>query len=60
MTYQEQIDSLKVLLDEAETNYAHTMATGDWVACSAAKSKVAKIRNRIGTIIKANMKYGNF
>ena len=55
MTIDEQITDLKLILDHVETEYQHTMATGDWVACSAAKSKVAKVRNRIGKLIKIRM-----
>ena len=53
----QQINDLKLLLDSVETEYAHTLATGDWVACSAAKSRVAKVRNRIGKLIKTRMQY---
>ena len=55
MTIDQQISDLKALLGYAETQYAHTIASGDWVACSAAKSKVAKVRNRIGKLIKIRM-----
>jgi hypothetical protein len=55
MTIDQQISDLKVLLDQLETEYAHTIASGDWSACSAAKGKVAKVRNRIGKLIKVRM-----
>jgi len=55
MTTDQQISDLKVLLDHLETEYAHSIASGDWVACSAAKGKVAKVRNRIGKLIKVRM-----
>lgn len=55
MTIDQQISDLKALLSHVETQYAHTIASGDWVACSAAKSKVAKVRNRIGKLIKIRM-----
>ena len=50
-----ELETLKALLTDAETDYQHCMARGDWESCSAAKSKVAKIRNRIGRIIKERM-----
>lgn len=54
----QQISDLKLILDQVETDYAHTIATGDWVACSAAKGKVNKVRNRIGKLIKLRMQLG--
>lgn len=50
-----ELNTLKVLLADAETDYQHCMARGDWEQCSAAKAKVAKIRNRIGRLIKQRM-----
>ena len=50
-----ELETLKVLLADAETDYQHCIARGDWNACSAAKAKVAKIRNRVGKLIKARM-----
>lgn len=55
MTIDQQISDLKVLLDQLETEYAHTIASGDWMACSTAKGKLAKVRNRIGKLIKVRM-----
>jgi hypothetical protein len=55
MTIDQQISDLKVLLDQLETEYAHTIASGDWAACSTAKGKVSKVRNRIGKLIKVRM-----
>lgn len=50
-----ELETLKALLTDAEDSYSHAIAAGDWESCSAAKSKVAKIRNRIGKLIKARM-----
>lgn len=55
MTIQQQIDDLKPILDMVETEYQHAMATGDWVACTAARGKVNKVRNRIAKLIKQKM-----
>jgi len=55
MTIDQQISDLKVLLDQLETEYAYTIASGDWVACSTAKGKVAKVRSRVGKLIKVRM-----
>ena len=51
-----QLNDLKVLLSDAETDYSHAMARGDWEACSFHKAKVAKLRGQIGRIIKQNLK----
>ena len=51
-----QLDDLKALLCEAETDYSHAFARGDWEACSFHKAKVAKLRGQIGRIIKQNLK----
>jgi len=50
-----ELDTLKALLSDAETDYSHCIARGDWENTSAAKAKVAKIRNRIGKLIKQRM-----
>lgn len=50
-----ELETLKTLLSDAETDYQHCIARGDWEQCSAAKSKVARLRNRIGKIIKQRM-----
>lgn len=50
-----ELETLKVLLADAEDSYSHAIARGDWDACSSAKAKVAKIRNRVGKLIKAKM-----
>ncbi len=55
MATDQQISDLKALLDHLETEYAHSIACGDWNACSIAKGKVAKVRNRIGKLIKVRM-----
>ena len=51
-----ELDTLKALLSDAEDDYSFAIARGDWDAASPAKAKVARIRNRIGKIIKAKMK----
>lgn len=50
-----ELETLKALLSDAETDYQHCMARGDWDQCSAAKAKVARIRNRVGQLIKQRM-----
>ena len=50
-----ELDTLKALLSEAEDDYSFAIARGDWPAASLAKSKVAKLRNRIGRLIKQRM-----
>ena len=52
-----ELETLKALLSDAETDYQHCMARGDWEKCSAAKAKVARIRNRVGKLIKARMAF---
>lgn len=51
----DELTTLKALLSDWETEYAHSMARGDWDSCTVAKARVAKIRNRIGKLIKARM-----
>ena len=50
-----ELDTLKSLLSEAEDDYSFAIARGDWPAVSLAKAKVAKLRNRIGRLIKQRM-----
>ena len=50
-----ELETLKAILADAEDAYSFAIASGDWEACTSAKAKVAKIRNRIGKIIKARM-----
>ena len=52
-----ELDTLKSLLSETEDDYAFAIARGDWTAASVAKSKVAKLRNRIGRLIKQRMAF---
>ena len=49
------LNALKALLADAETDYQHALARGDWDAMAPAKAKVAKLRRRIGKLIKARM-----
>ena len=51
-----ELDTLKALLSDAEDDYSFAIARADWTSASAAKAKVARIRNRIGKLIKAKMK----
>ena len=51
------LETLKALLSDAETDYQHCIARGDWEQCAAAKAKVARLRNRIGKIIKQRMAF---
>ena len=50
-----ELETLKALLSHAEDDYQHALARGDWDECATAKTKVARIRNRIGKLIKARM-----
>ena len=51
------LDTLKALLSDAETDYQHCFARGDWEQCAAAKAKVARLRKRVGKLIKARMAF---
>lgn len=53
MTYQQQIDQIRPMLDEALDQYSHAMARGDWTEASKYKRQVSKHRNAIAKIIKA-------
>lgn len=55
MNFQSQIDDIKALLSEAETNYQHAMAAGDWAACAIHKNDVAKYRRAIGQLVKQKL-----
>jgi len=50
-----ELELLKSHLSEAETDYSHAIARGDWDSCSAAKAKITRLRNRVGKLIKAKM-----
>ena len=52
-----ELDTLKALLSQAEDDYSFAIARADWTAASLAKAKVAKLRNRIGKLIKARMAF---
>ena len=52
-----ELDTLKALLSEAEDDYSFAIARGDWTAASAAKAKMARLRGRIGKLIKARMAF---
>ena len=54
-TLSKELDLLKAFLSDAETDYQHCLARGDWDQCAPAKAKVAKLRNRIGKLIKQRM-----
>ena len=52
-----ELDTLKALLSDAEDDYSFAIARGDWPAASLAKGKVARLRGRIGKLIKARMAF---
>ena len=55
MTIQEQIDSIKVLLDDAQTSYSHAIAANDMTAMTTHRKAVSKYRNMIGKLIKQKL-----
>ena len=52
---QTRIDHIKALLETAETNYSHAIASADWAACSFHKAEVAKYRSSIGKMIRQKL-----
>ena len=50
-TIQEQLDATKLLLSDAQTEYAHSFARGDWSECSKAKRKVAKQMKQVQYLV---------
>ena len=55
MTTDERLAHSKAQLAQAETEYSHCIARGDWEQCSYYKGMVAKHRRAIGKIIKTRM-----
>ena len=55
MNIQEQINDIKPKLSEAETAYAHAMASGDMQSISEHPKTIGKYRNQIGKLIKSRM-----
>jgi|TARA_Y100000289_G_scaffold14499_1_gene13587 hypothetical protein len=55
MTIQQQIDSIKLLLDDAETAYSHSIATNDMTAMTNHRRAVFKYRNMISKLIKQKL-----
>jgi len=50
-TLETQLAFAKQLLSEAQTEYQHCFARGDWTECSKAKRKVAKRMKDVQFII---------
>ena len=55
MNIQKQIDLIKPKLAEAETAYAHAMASGNLNSIPEQRKKISKYRNQIGKLIKKGM-----
>lgn len=55
MTIQQQIDSIKLLLDDAQTAYSHAIAANDMTAVTTHRKAVSKYRNMIGKLVKQKL-----
>tara|TARA_R100000005_G_scaffold96079_2_gene80533 strand:- start:1197 stop:1370 length:174 start_codon:yes stop_codon:yes gene_type:complete len=55
MTVQDQIDSIKILLDDAQTAYSHAIAANDMAAVTTHRKAVSKYRNMIGKLLKQKL-----
>ena len=55
MTVQDQIDSIKILLDDAQTAYSHAIAANDMAAMTQHRKNVSKLRNTIGKLVKQKL-----
>ena len=55
MTVQDQIDSIKILLDDAQTAYSHAIAANDMAAVTIHRKAVSKYRNMIGKLLKQKL-----
>lgn len=55
MTIQQQIDSIKLLLDDAQTAYSHAIASNDMAAVTTHRKAVSKYRNMIGKLVKQKL-----
>jgi hypothetical protein len=50
-TIQDQLAAAKLVLSQAQTEYQHCFARGDWAACSKAKRKVAKCMKEVQYLV---------
>jgi hypothetical protein len=50
-TIQNQLEAAKLVLSQAQTEYQHCFARGDWTACSKAKRKVAKCMKEVQYLV---------
>ena len=50
-TLETQLAFAKQLLSEAQTEYQHCFARGDWSKCSKAKRKVAKQMKQVQYLV---------
>jgi len=50
-TIQNQLEAAKLVLSQAQTEYQHCFARGDWAACSKAKRKVAKCMKEVQYLV---------
>jgi len=50
-----ELELLKSHLSEAETDYSHAIARGDWEAMAPAKREVARLRNMVRRIIQERL-----
>jgi len=55
MTIQQQIDNIKVFLDDAQTAYSHAIAANDMAAMTTHRKAVGKYRNMIGKLVKQKL-----
>ena len=55
MNIQDQINNLKCLLEEAQLEYHHAIARGDWESCSHCKGRVASYYSAIGRLVKQKL-----
>jgi len=52
---QSQIDELKQKLSDAETSYAHAIASNDLGSVPQHRKTIGKYRNQIGKLIKIRL-----
>lgn len=50
-TIQEQLDATKLLLSDAQTEYAHSFARGDFAACGPAKRRANKLMREVQFLV---------
>ena len=55
MTIQQQLDDIKLLLDDAQTSYSHAIAANDMAAVTTHRKAVSKYRNMIGKLVKQKL-----